>query len=146
MAIDADMKDTRAKGSLAIRLKPAKDIEGYLASVPAPERAVLEKLRRTIRAAAPKAIEKIAYGMPAFYDPRPLVAFAAFKDHCSFFPMSVATMRAFRAELKPYDTAKGTIHFTVDRPLPAAVVKRIVLARIRENEERQRERELKKRR
>ena len=134
----AGMKNARSKGGPARRMRPAKGIDGYLASVPKPQRALLERLCRTIRAAAPKAIEKIAYGMPAFYDPGPLVAFAAFKDHCSFFPMSLATMGKFKQELKGYEGTKGSIHFTVDGPLPAALVRKIVKARIAENAERAR--------
>ncbi len=133
-------------GSPAGRRRPAKDIDEYLASVPEPQRAVLEKLRRTIRAAAPNATERISYGIPAFCDPGPLVGFGAFKDHGSFFPMSVATMSKFESELGPYDAAKGTIRFTADRPLPAALVRRIVLARVKENGERRRERQIRKRR
>lgn len=132
------MGNMRTRGSTIRGMPPGKDIDGYLASVPAPERAVLEKLRRTIRAAAPGAEEKIAYGMPAFYDPGPLVAFAAFKDHCSFFPMSVATMEKFKRELQGYDRTRGSIHFTAARPLPAALVRKIVKARIGENAERAR--------
>jgi uncharacterized protein YdhG (YjbR/CyaY superfamily) len=115
---------------------PAKDIDDYLASVPEEARATLEKLRRTIKAAAPNATERISWGMPAFYYHGPLVGFAAFKSHCSFFPMGHSVIATHKDELKPYETAKGTIRFQVDKPLPAALVKKLVEARIKENEAR----------
>lgn len=111
-------------------MKPAS-VEEYLAGVPARQRAALERLRRTIRAAAPEATEGIAYQMPAFkaYG-RWLVGYAAFREHCSFFPMSGAVVEDFAAELAGYSTTKGSIHFTPEHPLPAALVKRMVLARL----------------
>jgi uncharacterized protein YdhG (YjbR/CyaY superfamily) len=129
------MKQTTSKQS-ATRSGPAKDMDGYLAALPADMRAALERLRKQIRAAAPKAIEGISWGMPSFKLSGLLVGFAAFKNHCSFFPMSVSVMNAHRKELKPYDTSKGTIRFPADRPLPAALVTKIVKARIAENEAR----------
>ncbi|MBI3450610.1 MAG: DUF1801 domain-containing protein [Acidobacteria bacterium] len=111
----------------------ARTIDEYLAGVPGDARAALEKIRRTIRAAAPKATEVISYQMPAFRDTRLLVAFAAFKNHCSLFPMSMAAMAAHKAELARFETAKGTIRFTVDKPLPASLVRKIVKARVAEN-------------
>jgi uncharacterized protein YdhG (YjbR/CyaY superfamily) len=122
------------------KMSPAKDIDAYLASVPAEARAVLEKLRRAIRDVAPKATEKISYGMPAFYYNGPLVSFGAFKDHCSFFPMSTSVMRSHRSQLKRYDTSKGTIRFPMNKPLPATLVKKLVKARIVENEAKARKR------
>ena len=113
-----------------------KDIDAYLASVPGDKRVILEDLRRTIRAAAPDAEETISYRMPAFRQDGTLVYFAAFDDHCSFFPGSVVTQRKFAKELKPFAAGKGTIHFTPDHPLPAALVTRIVKARVAENEAR----------
>jgi uncharacterized protein YdhG (YjbR/CyaY superfamily) len=113
---------------------PAKDIDAYLAGIPRMERAVLEKLRATIRSAAPKAIEVISYGIPSFKHHGYLVGFAAFKAHCSFFPG--AYVSAHKKELQSYDLGKGTIHFTPEHPLPAALVKKIVRARVRENEAR----------
>lgn len=113
-----------------------KDIDAYLAAVPADKRAVLEDLRKTIRAAAPDAEEIISYGMPAFRQNGTLVYFAAFEDHFSFFPGSVVTQRRFAAELKPFAAGKGTIHFTSEHPLPATLVRRIVQARLAENKAR----------
>jgi uncharacterized protein YdhG (YjbR/CyaY superfamily) len=109
-------------------------VEDYLAALPEAQRAALEKLRKTIRAAAPEATETISYQMPAFKDQgRFLVSYAAFKNHCSLFPASNAVMEALGEELKPYFSGKGTLRFTADKPLPAALVKKIVKARIEEN-------------
>jgi uncharacterized protein YdhG (YjbR/CyaY superfamily) len=91
------------------------------------------ELREAIRSAAPKAEEGFSYGVPAFkLDGKPLVCFAVFKNHCGFYPMSPHVLSAFAAELTSYDTAKGTIRFDPKKPLPAALVKRIVKARIAE--------------
>lgn len=114
-------------------------LEEYLAALPATKRAALEEVRKAIRAAAPEATEGISYQMPAFkHRGRALVGYAAFKDHCSFFPMSGSVMGAFEEELGPYETSKGTIRFPVDRPLPAAFVKKLVEARLAESEARRR--------
>ena len=118
----------------AAKRNTAKDIDDYLSSVPEEARATLEKLRKTIRAAAPKAVEVISYQLPTFkLDGRMLVSFAAFKNHCSFFPGSAA-MEAHQEELKGFDTSKGTIRFPANKPLPAALVKKLVKARVRQNE------------
>jgi len=121
--------------------KVAKDIDEYLAVVPAEQRAALEKLRKTIRAAAPQATESIGYGMPIFRHQGMLVGFAAFKNHCSFFPMSGSLIAAHRRDLARFETSKGTIRFTPSKPVPAALVKKFVRARIQENEERKRKRQ-----
>lgn len=111
------------------------DIEDYLKAVPPNERAALKALRAVIREAAPEATEKISYRIPMFYHCGPLVSYAAFKGHCSFFVQSTNLVKAMWPELKEYATVKGTIHFTADEPLPNTLVKNIVKARIRENEE-----------
>jgi uncharacterized protein YdhG (YjbR/CyaY superfamily) len=114
-------------------------VEEYLAALPEESRAALEKLRKTIKAAAPEATETISYQMPAFKDHgRLLVSYAAFKDHCSFFPMSMKVIEAHAEELKPYHTGRGTIQFHADKPLPAALVKRLVKGRLEENVARRR--------
>jgi uncharacterized protein YdhG (YjbR/CyaY superfamily) len=114
--------------------KTADEVENYLAKVPAEPRATLEKLRKTIRAAAPKAIEVISYGIPTFkLNGRMLVSYAAFKEHCSFFP-GASPIKAHEAELKSYETSKGTIRFVTSNPLPATLVKKLVKTRIEENE------------
>jgi len=116
--------------------KPA-DVEAYLASLPEDKRAVLERLRATIRAAAPDATETISYQMPAFKaHGRMLVSYAAFKDHYSLFPMSGEVVEALGDELKAYASGKGTIRFELDAPLPSALVKKVVKARLKELESR----------
>ncbi len=111
-------------------------MDAYLASIPADGRAALLKLRKTIRAIIPEAPEVISYQVPTFKHKGALVAYAAFKDHCSFFVMSTEVMRAHAAELEGHDVGKGSIRFAPDKPLPAALVKKLVKARIAENEAR----------
>jgi uncharacterized protein YdhG (YjbR/CyaY superfamily) len=114
-------------------------VEDYLAPLPEEQRAALEKLRKTIKAAAPKATETISYQMPAFkQDGRFLVSYAAFKDHCSLYPASYAVMEALGDDLEPYFSGKGTLRFQADRPIPAALVKKIVELRLEENAARSR--------
>ena len=114
---------------------PPKDVDEYLARVPEPARTTLNKIRATIRSVVPpEATEAISYGMPAFKYKGPLVFFAAFSDHCSLFPGSGSLIEAFQDDLKGYHTSKGTIQFPVDKPLPAALVRKLVKARVAENE------------
>lgn len=111
----------------------AAEVDAYLAALPAENRAALQKLRKAIGATAPRAEEGFSYGLPAFrLEGRPLVCYGAAAKHCSFFPMSPAVLRAHAADLKRWETSKGTIRFAPDRPLPAALVRRIVRARIAE--------------
>src|SRR5438552_14375744 len=94
-------------------------IDEYLAFASDDKRAALEKLRKTIRAAAPQAEECISYGLAAFrLDGKPLVAFGATANHCAFHLMSSSTVEAHQDELKDHDTSKGTIRFQADQPLP----------------------------
>lgn len=110
-----------------------QQVEAYLASVPADARKALESLRRALKAAAPEAEEGLSYGLPALrLDGRPLVCYSAAKAHCSFFPMSPAVIRAHKADLKAYSTSKGTIRFGPDKSLPAALVRKLVRARVAE--------------
>jgi uncharacterized protein YdhG (YjbR/CyaY superfamily) len=112
-----------------------RNIDDYLAGVPEPARSTLEKVRAAIRSAVPvEATEAISYRIPTFRYNGGLVAFAAFSKHCSLFPMSLAVMEMFKGDLKKFHTSKGTIHFPLDKPLPAALVKKIVKARIAEKE------------
>ena len=113
--------------------KKTQTIDDYLAPLSNEQRAALEKLRKAIRAAAPQAEECISYGVPAFRLNGMLVSFGAAANHCSLYVMSPATMAAFREELKKYDTSKGTIRFSPDKPLPATLVKKLVKARLAEN-------------
>jgi uncharacterized protein YdhG (YjbR/CyaY superfamily) len=116
-------------------MKKAATVEEYLAQVPEPARTTLTTMRARIRAAAPKeATEKISYGMPAFYYDGWLVAYAAFQKHCSLFPMNASLVAEFAGELKGYKMSKGTIRFALDQPLPVALVRKIVKARVAENE------------
>jgi uncharacterized protein YdhG (YjbR/CyaY superfamily) len=116
-----------------------KNIDEYLADVPEPARGALQKIRAAIRSAVPtEATEAITYRIPTFKYNGALVAFAAFSYHCSFFPMSYAVIGAFKNELKRFEVSKGTIRFPVDKPLPSTLVKKMVKARIAENEGRKR--------
>ena len=118
-------------------------VDDYLAALPEEARATLEKIRKTIKATAPKATEVISYQMPMYKYHGMLVGFAAFKDHCSFFP-GANPVATFKDELKAYKTSKGTIRFPIGKPLPAALVRKLVKARIAENEERAAEKEKKR--
>jgi uncharacterized protein YdhG (YjbR/CyaY superfamily) len=116
--------------------KPAT-VDDYLAEVPEPARSTLNKIRATIRSVVPpETTEAMSYGMPTFQYKGGLMGYAAFANHCSLFPMSPPLIDAFQNELKAYPTSKGTIRFAVDKPLPAALVKKLVKARIAENENR----------
>jgi uncharacterized protein YdhG (YjbR/CyaY superfamily) len=112
-----------------------KTVDEYLARLSDDKRAALQKLRKTIRAAAPRAEECISYQLPAYRLNGMLVAFGATANHCAFYPMSASTVTAHREELRDYDTNKGTIRFQPDNPLPASLVRKLVKARIAENAE-----------
>lgn len=110
------------------------NIDDYLGALPEGPRGALTKLRAAIRAAAPRAEECISYRLPAFrHEGRMLVGFGATAKHCAFYLMSDATVAAFQAELDAYDTSKGTIRFSPEEPLPAALVRKLVKARLAEN-------------
>ena len=124
-------RGSAAKGNVA-----PKDVEEYLAGVPEPARSTLNRVRAAIRSAVPpEATEAISYRMPTFKYKGPLLGFAAFSNHCGLYPMSPSVMEAFKNELKAYPISKGTIQFPVDQPLPAALVKKMVKARIAQNEQ-----------
>jgi uncharacterized protein YdhG (YjbR/CyaY superfamily) len=108
-------------------------VEEYLAGLPDDQRGALERLRRQIAAAAPGAVEAISYGMPTFVlDRRGLVSFAAFNHHCSLFAGRGMVTGKLGEELRPYASGRSTLRFTDDEPIPAALVRRIVKARVRE--------------
>jgi uncharacterized protein YdhG (YjbR/CyaY superfamily) len=132
----ADLGEGRDAMSPDKRANDGKSsVEAYLTNVPEPARTTLKKLRATIRAAAPKEAEEcISYGMPAFRYKGGLVAYAAFKKHCSFFPMSASLLDDFTRDIEGFRTSKGTLQFPVDKPLPPALVKRMVKARVKQNE------------
>jgi uncharacterized protein YdhG (YjbR/CyaY superfamily) len=123
---------TKRKSSATARAR-VSTIDEYLARVGGDKRAALEALRQSIRAAAPDAEECISYSVPAFRLNGILVGFGVTATHCAFYPWSGSTVAAFEHELKDYDTSKGTIRFQADHPLPPALVRRIVKARIAEN-------------
>jgi len=117
----------------AMKSQGAKGITAYLATVPADARAALTKLRAAIRAAAPDAEEGFSYGLPGFkLDGKSFVCYAAPRDHCSFYPMSAAVIRDHAAELRSFDTSMGTVRFPAKKPLPVALVRKLVRARITE--------------
>ena len=116
-----------------VKQKPAT-IDEYLARVSPDQRDLLQKLRKTIRAVAPKVEECISYGIPAFrLNGRSLVFFGAWANHCSFYPGSSAMLKKFQSDLKGFQITKGTIRFSPDKPLPLALVKKLVKARIAGN-------------
>ncbi len=112
-------------------MPPPKSIDAYMKTVPEPHRSALEKVRAQVQAAVPDAVEGVSYSMPAFkLRGKSLMCFAAFKDHCSIFPMSAAIMRA--PEFAPYATSKGTLRFDPKKPISATLLKKIVKARAAE--------------
>jgi uncharacterized protein YdhG (YjbR/CyaY superfamily) len=113
-------------------------VEEYFERVPEPGLGVVTKLRATIRSALPRdATEAISYGIPAFTRDGVIVWYAAFADHVSLFPRG-AVLARFRNELAGFKTAKGTVQFPLDRPLPVALIKRIVKARLAEHDAKKR--------
>jgi len=131
--------NSRGRGMAAKASAAPKTIDEYLADVPEPARGTLKKIRAAIRSAVPpEAAETISYRIPTFRYKGALVAFAAFSKHCSFFPMGASVLDAFDSELKGFRTSKGTLHFPLDKPLPVALVKKLVKARIAQNEQRDR--------
>ena len=115
--------------------RAAESVDDYLFEVPEPARATLTKVREIIRSCVPaEATETISYGMPTFRYKGPLFGFAAFKTHCSLFPMNASLIVKYAEELKGYETSKGTIRFPVDKAPPAALIRKLVKARVAENE------------
>jgi len=131
--VKSGKRGSAAKGSGA-----PKNVDEYLAGVPEPARSSLNKIRAAIRSAVPpEATETISYGMPAFKYKGVLVWFAAFANHCSLFP-TASVIEKFKSELKGFVTSKGTIQFPTDKPLPAALVKKMVKARVAQIESKKR--------
>jgi len=127
-----------SRSSAAKSNRGPKSVDEYLAGIAEPARTTLNKVRAAIRSAVPPgAVEAISYGMPAFKYKAVLVWFAAFSNHCSFFP-TPAVIVAFKNELKGFPTSKGTIQFPTDKPLPAALVKKLVKARVAQVESKKR--------
>ncbi len=112
----------------------AEDVDEYLRRIDEPQRSTLEALRRTILAAVPDAEQVISYRVPAFRRGGVTIAgFAAFTHHLSYLPFSGSVLARLAGELEGYTRTKSALHFTVDRPLPAALVKRLIAARIAES-------------
>lgn len=110
----------------------ANDPEAYLAQLSPAARATLEKVRKAIRAAAPEAEEGMRYGIPAFVQGKPIAGYGATANHCAYYPMSGSVVAALKGALARYETSKGTIRFPVGEPLPAALIRKLVLARLAE--------------
>ncbi|PYK47210.1 MAG: hypothetical protein DME46_00285 [Verrucomicrobia bacterium] len=122
--------DTKLTATSAKANKP-KTHDDYLAAVTEDNRAALQKLRKAIMRAAPKAEECISYQLPAFrLNGKFLVAYGAATNHCAFYPGS--TVKALKDELKGYDTSKGTIRFPANKPLPSTLVRKLIKLRIEE--------------
>jgi uncharacterized protein YdhG (YjbR/CyaY superfamily) len=112
---------------------PAEQLRKYFAAVPPGARAELKRIRAAIRAEAPAAIESVSYGIPAFkLEGKPLVYYAAWKQHTSMYPLTAAAKAAVGTQLTKYKTTKGTIQFPLGEPVPLSIVKRIVKARVAE--------------
>ena len=107
-------------------------IDEYIAGYPENIRINLEKIRAAIREAAPEALEKISYRMPSYTLKGMLVYFAAHTNHLGFYPFKSA-IEAFKSELEPYQTSKGTVQFPYNKPLPLSLIKKIIKFRVREN-------------
>ena len=122
-------------GSAGKRNVRLKSVDEYLAGVPEPARSTLNQIRAVIRSVVPpETTEVISYGIPTFKYKRGLVAFAAFTNHCSFFPLGSSVLDSFKEELREFRVSKGTLHFPLDKPLPAALLKKIVRGRVAQNE------------
>jgi uncharacterized protein YdhG (YjbR/CyaY superfamily) len=122
------------RSSAAKRNWAPKNVDEYLAGVPEPARSALKTIRAAIRSAVPpEATETISYRIPAFKHKRVLVWFAAFSHHCSLFP-TASVIEAFKHELKGFSTSKGTIHFPNDKPVPTALIKKLVRTRVAQSE------------
>jgi uncharacterized protein YdhG (YjbR/CyaY superfamily) len=128
----------------SMKATTANTVDEYLNTLPENVRSTLEDLRKTIKSAAPEAEEVISYQMPAYKYHGMLVYFSAFKNHCSFFLGSSLPLTELEDELKSYRTSKGTLQFTTDKPLPAWLVKKIVKARMKQNETRKLAKEMQK--
>jgi uncharacterized protein YdhG (YjbR/CyaY superfamily) len=131
-------KQKLQRHSNAKRTTACKTVDQYLAAVPEPARSSLKEVRAAIRAAAPaKTTEIISYGMPMYKYKGRLMGFAAYPKHCSLFLATPSLLKLFKDELSRYEISKGTIRFPTDKPLPASLGKKIVKARVAQNDQKQ---------
>jgi len=113
--------------------KQFRTIDEYIKIFPQDVQSILERMRQTIRKAAPEAVEAISYQMPAFkLNGKSLVYFAGYKNHVGFYPVP-SGIKAFKKELSQYKTGKGSVQFPIDKPVPHDLVKKIVIFRVKEN-------------
>jgi uncharacterized protein YdhG (YjbR/CyaY superfamily) len=120
---------------IASKTAKPEDVDQYLAALPEDRRAMLEKLRRLIKAAAPRATESLSWGMPFYkYSGKQLVAFAMWKNHIGLYPLSSSFLDAYKDELKDYETSRGTVRLPLGRPLAVALIEKLVKARVAEIE------------
>lgn len=117
-----------------VKSPPPKTVDEYLAALPKDQRAALEQVRQTIRAAVPEATEGISYQIPAFKHHGALAYYAAWRTHLSLYGIDGSVMEQFKDELRPFLASKGTLRFTPEAPIPASLVTRLVQAHARHNE------------
>jgi uncharacterized protein YdhG (YjbR/CyaY superfamily) len=122
-----DLKETANKSA------EPDTVDDYIAAAPEKARTILDKLRKTIKAAAPEAEETISYRIPTYKYHGLLVHFAAFKNHNSFIVVNKSILETFKGELEDYPTSGTTIHFSAENPLPEELIKKIVYERIKQN-------------
>jgi uncharacterized protein YdhG (YjbR/CyaY superfamily) len=128
------MKSKNAKGAKSAAKSRPATIAQYIAAAPAPARKKLRETLACIRQAAPGAGEMLKYGMPAFVGKRILVICGAFQNHIGLYP-SAAAIAAFPRELAKFHTAKGSVQFPLDRPLPRALIRKLVAFRVQDSAE-----------
>jgi uncharacterized protein YdhG (YjbR/CyaY superfamily) len=128
---------------MTTKTAPVKTVDDYIAEFPPDMQVNLEQLRHLIKKAAPMAEEKISYGMPAFMLEGSLVYFGGWKHHIGFYPLPSA-IKAFKKELSVYEGAKGSIKFPADKPLPVALISKMVKFRVKENLEKKKLKQQKK--
>jgi uncharacterized protein YdhG (YjbR/CyaY superfamily) len=116
----------------------ARNIDEYITAFPEDIRELLEQMRMTIQKAAPKTVEVISYGMPAFKQHSVLVYFAAYKGHIGFYPTG-SGIEAFKKEISAYKSSKGAVQFPLDKPLPVRLIRQMVKFRVKDDEERAKE-------